>query len=49
MDKPKGLKFCSEVKHLKIYYMCSGVFQNLDQGPLDGAVKTVFYKYDKKF
>jgi len=41
MDKPKDLKFCSGVKHLKIYDMCPRVFQNLDQGP-DRTLKIFF-------
>ena len=41
MDKPTDLKFCSGVKHQKMFHMCPGVFQNLNQRALDGAVKTV--------
>ena len=44
MDEPTDLKFCREVKHLKVFDMCLAFFQNLDQGP-DGALKTVFLKY----
>ena len=49
MDKPRDLKFRSGVKYQKMFHKCPGVFENLNQGPLDGAVKTVFHKYDKKF
>ena len=49
MGESRDLKFCREVNHQKMFHMCPGVFQNLDQGPLDGAVKTVFHKYDEKF
>ena len=49
MDNPGDLKFCREVKYQKMFYMCPGIFQNVDQGSLDGALKTVFHKYDKKF
>ena len=49
MDKPKDLKFCRGLKHQNMFPMCPEVFQKLYQGPLDGAVKTVFHKYDEKF
>ena len=49
MDKPRDLKFCRGVKYQQMLHMCPGVFQNSNQEPLDGAVKTVFHKYDKKF
>ena len=39
MDKPRDLKLRSGVKHQKIFHMCPGVFQNLNQGPLDGAAQ----------
>ena len=46
-DEPKGLKFCRELKHQKIFGTCPGVFQNLDQGS-DGALKNIFVKYGWK-
>ena len=41
-DESRGLKFCRELKHQKIFDPCPGVFQNLDQGP-DGALEIVFF------
>ena len=41
-DESRGLKFCRELKHQKIFDTCPGVFQNLDQWP-DGALKIVFF------
>ena len=41
MDKPRDLKFCKGLKHLKIFDICPGIYRNLDQGH-DGVSKTVF-------
>jgi len=48
MDKSRDLKFCSWVKHLKIFDTCPGIFRNLDQGPY-GVLKTDFPKYGLNF
>ena len=37
---PETRIFFKRVEHQKIFDMCLGIFQNLDQGP-DGALKTV--------
>ena len=48
MDKSRDLKFCSGVKHIKIFDTCNGIFRNLDQGP-DGVLKSIFPKYGLNF
>ena len=48
MEKPGDLKFCGEVECQKIFNVWPGILQNLDQESLDGALKTVFHKYDKE-
>ena len=45
-DEPRGLKFCRELKHQKIFDTCPGVFQNLYQGP-DEALKIVFLNMNR--
>ena len=48
MDEPRNLKFCREVRYQKIFDVCLGIFQNLDQR-LDGVLKTVLFKYGYNF